>query len=353
MAKEKLPLNIDDLSGGMDAKTDPSQLADNTLVKLLNTDIVSIRGAISKRNGYEIKGDDSLSDSIDGLCNLLKKDGTNKVIKITGGDAYVYDNVDGTWEAQSQEFYEGYPVFYDVYLDKLFTVNYANHTKSFDGDNWTSTTNLSGAPKAKYIKVYQNKIYLGNVVLQPNAYPSRVYFSSLPDSDYEISWDTTEETGDYFEVDTDDGDVIRGLGGIGGRLTIYKEYSLHTWDGYERRKIEGAPGVNSARSIVQIGGWEYYFNRRGVYRFNGSGTQYISDPVKPYIDGISAASSYTCCAGEKDLHYYLYIGDVSNEDLDIEERGIILDFDTVTGNWSIHSINHRPRAFIRCPRGAF
>jgi len=358
---QKLPLQIIDLSGGVDAKTHPSLLQPNQFVKIINGDLDRVDGAISRRMGYEQEGNAVISgSSVLGLGNLAKPDGTHKIVAVCGSDCYVYNSVTELWNAQSQSLTSAQKAEFRTYLDHLFMCNYSNDTRVYDGSTWSTSTNLSaasgspsGAPRAKFIEVYQNRVYLGNVVVQPNAYPSRVYRSSLPDSDYEISWNTTEETGEYFEVDTNDNDMIRGLGTNSNRLLIFKEYSMHTWDNYSRQKVQGAPGTTSHRSIVNIDEWTYYFNRDGVFRWNGGVAEFISKPVKPYTDGISAASSYGVCAGEKDKHYLLYIGEVDNTEAQIKESRILLDFDTTKERWSVSVLQTRPSVFLSCPTGAF
>jgi len=360
---QKEYLQIKDVGGGMDAKTDAALLQYNQCRKIINGDLGRLPGAISKRFGYELQGSAATpATNVLGMGALAIPGTPPKIVVACGSDYYIYDNIDEEWDAQGQTI-SGEKVEFKTYLDHLFSVDYDTDTKTYDGTDWSTTVNLSaadgspsGAPRAKYVEVYQNKVYLANVVIQPNSYQSRVYRSSLPNTDYEIDWDTTEGTGQYFEADTNDNDVIRGLGVGASRLLIFKEYSLHIWDNYSRQKIEGAPGTNSHRSIKTIGDWTYYFNRRGVYRFNGSYSEYISEPVAPYIEGISAASSYGVCAGEKDLHYLLYIGEVTNDKEDIVERRVMLDFDTTknpSSGWSIHVLQTRPSVFLSAPTGAF
>lgn len=352
MAK-KLSYYITDLSGGVNAKTSPALLEPNQCVKIINGDLSRIPGSISKRLGYEQEGSTvPPATDILGLGNLAKPDGTHKIVAACGSDCYVYDNIDEVWRAQNQSLSGNLKAEFRTFLDYLFMVNYSNDTRVYDGSTWSTSTNVTGAPKAKYIEIYGNKVYLANVVIQPNPYPSRVYYSSLPISGA-ITWTTTEDTGDYFEVDTNDNDMIRGLGVNSNRLLIFKEYSFHTWDGYTRLKIQGAPGTTSQKSVVNIDQWTYYFNRDGVFRWNGGVAEFISNEVKPYTDGISAATSYGICAGEKDKRYLLYLGEVTNNQENIEERRILLDFDTTNERWSIHSLNTRPKVFLSCPTGAF
>jgi len=350
---QKKSLQITDLSGGMDTKTQPLLLPDNKSALIINGDLGRVFGSISARGGYELQGAAMTPESdVLGMGNLAKPDGTHKIIGVCGSDCYLYNTINETWTAQNQGLTAAAKAEFATYLNKLFMVNYSNDTRAFDGENWSTSTDLDGAPRAKYLQVYKNRLYLANCVIQPNPYPSRVYYSSLP-TDGSITWDTTENTGDYFEVDTDDNDMIRGLGTNSNRLLIFKEYSLHTWDGTSRMRVLGAPGTNSQRSVVNINEWTYYFNRRGVHRFNGRVVEYISEPVQPYIAGVSPASSYKVCGGSKNLHYLLYIGEVKNTEEDIEERRVLLDLDTVNSTWTVNILQTRPQVFLSCPTGAF
>jgi len=346
--KERFQAN--DFSGGMDAKTAPALLEPNRCVKIVNGDLDRIIGSISRRRGYEAEGDVMFPASdVLGLGSLAKADGTHRIVAVCGLDAYVYNPVTEAWTAQGQALTDGYKAEFRTFLNQLYMCNYSNDLRRFDDTNWNTEAT---AARSKYLEVYLNRLYMGNCVVQPNSYPSRVYFSSLP-TDGAVTYNTTENTGDYLEIDTDDNDVVRGLAVNSNRLLIFKEYSLHTWDGYARVKLQGQPGTTSHRSIVNIDDWTYYFNRDGVFRWNGGVLEYISDPVKPYIDGISAATAYGVCGGRKDRRYVLYLGDVKNTQEGIEEQRVLLELNTTNMAWKVHLLQTRPTVFLSCPTGGF
>lgn len=123
--------------------------------------------------------------------------------------------------------------------------------------------------------------------------------------------------GNWFDVRTDDGDVIKALGENNNRLLVFKENSLHRFDGSSLRQVKGVPGTSSTRSVVNIRGVTIYFHgsskdKTGFYMYDGVTSQRISNAVQPFIDGMSAANFDDVIAWREGDVYRAYIGDLSN-----------------------------------------
>ncbi|MEA2036845.1 MAG: hypothetical protein U9O94_05015, partial [Nanoarchaeota archaeon] len=56
----------------------------------------------------------------------------------------------------------------------------------------------------------------------------------------------------YFDVRTDDGDYLRGLGENSNRLLAFKLNSLHRYNGASLLQVKGVPGTSSNESIKNI-----------------------------------------------------------------------------------------------------
>lgn len=141
----------------------------------------------------------------------------------------------------------------------------------------------------------------------------------------------------YFDVASNDGDVITGLGENNTRLLAFKRNSVWRYDTASLRKIQGVPGTTSHESIETIKAYTYYFHDSGIWRTDGTSSQLISRPVQDYIDGISPDNYQEIIAwstGPSKEVLRIYLGDVKNSDTGIDITDCILDYDTATESWT-------------------
>lgn len=135
----------------------------------------------------------------------------------------------------------------------------------------------------------------------------------------------------WFDVATDDNDVIQGLGDNSDRLLVFKRNSLWRYDGQNLRKVKGVPGTTSARSIVNIKEFTFYFHETGIWRYDGVTSQLVSRGLQHYIDGISASNFDDVVAWQVGEGIYrIFVGDVTNTPEDISVTNCIIDYDSVT-----------------------
>jgi len=64
-----------------------------------------------------------------------------------------------------------------TFLDGLFMCNYTDATRYYDGTSWSQITNVTDAPKAKYIANYNDRLYLANIDISGTTHNSRVISS--------------------------------------------------------------------------------------------------------------------------------------------------------------------------------
>ncbi len=269
-----------------------------------------------------------------GGSNYAKSNGTNKIVTACNGDLFVYNSGTTNWDAQNQYLNVTSKVEFATFLDYLFTVNYTEPTRVYDGSTWSQVTNVTSAPKSKYIKVYGTRVYLGYCNVSGTVYPSRVYMSSLPSSNA-ITWDTVN---DWFDVRTDDGEVINGFGTNSNRLLIFKDSSLYRWDTYSLQEVRGSVGTTSGRSIANIRDYTIFLHRTGFYAYNGTSSQLISNAVSPFIEGITASNLSNAVAWVDGNHYRCYVGNISNSDEDISITNAVFDYDVSSNNWTIRDL---------------
>lgn len=195
----------------------------------------------------------------------------------------------------------------------------------------TIRTNIDSAPTGKYIKAFVDRLYIsGN-----SNYPSRVYYSSIPNAySLRITWTTAD---DYFDVVSDDGDIVKGFGVNADRLLIFKENSLWRWSSTKALNEVAKIGTTCNRSIATISNVTFWLHRTGVWSYFGGQVRKVSDKVKDYIDGISDFT--TVCATAKGNHYQLYIGTSNGV------TNCMLDYNIAQDSWAVHSLADVPKVF--------
>lgn len=337
-----------DFSGGIQQAVGRVLTSDNEFPLCINGELETV-GPVSKIGGYLQRGS-TVNDgyNILGAIAGYKSDGTMKQIvfadNASDSDAYTYNTATDDWTAHHLSLSSGAKVETEYFLDGFFMVNFEDATRWNNYTQWYTTTNVTNAPKAKYIKLYAGRIYTAYVVDSGSTYTSRVIYSDLPSgSPYTISWNNSEN---YFDVDSDDKDVITGLGVNSNTLLIFKENSLYRYNTNTLYKVPGAPGTISQRSVKDLQGMTMYLHSSGIYMYDGSTSTLISRKIKNIINGISTKNFVNASAYTKGDHYYLYVGDVENPAKGISIDKCEIDFDVAKNGFMIRSLVDEPTVFF-------
>ncbi|MCK9370274.1 hypothetical protein M0R04_10240 [Candidatus Dojkabacteria bacterium] len=323
--------------------------ADNEYPLLVNGELETV-GPVVKVRGYALKGTQVLNNyQILGLTGGYKTDGTTKLIAVADGasnsDAYTYNPATNVWTPHQLSLSTGSKAEFEYFLDGFFMVNFTEATRFNDYAQWYTTTNVTSAPKAKYIKHYLSRLYLGYVVDGASTYGSRVIYSELPNdaSPQTISWNNATN---FIDVAIDDGDVIKGLSVNSNRLLIFKENSLYRYDTNTLYKVPGAPGTVSHRSIQELQGVTLYLNSSGIWLYDGSTSKLISRKIKEVIEGISTKNLSDSNSYTRGDHYYVYVGDVNNTSTGLTINKCLIDYDISKNACSVRSLAHNPTVFV-------
>lgn len=315
---------------GIQRQVSPFLMGEGDLLDAQNLTTEKI-GVLKKSFDYTIKGAQIVDNqSIYGGVDFFRADGTHDhIVAINGAsNAEIYKYISSTWTSQSQSLTKDYRVrfAYSPTIDTLFACNYADATRSHNGVSWSTSTNVTSAPKAKFIISFGDRIYLLNCVVGVTSYPSRAYRSSAIETS--ATWDTTN---DYVVFD----DVLTGVGRNGSNMFVVCETSTHifTLDD-EKYQVSSVGGV-SHESIVEHSRYTFYAARDGYYAYDGKDTFKVSAPIQDYWKQIPEANLDDIQAVAYGDHVYVYIGDISAPwDSSLTLQNVIFDYNVAQNNWN-------------------
>lgn len=285
-------------------------------------------GVLKKTGDYELKNAQiTASYSILGGVDFVRNSGTHTHIVACDGasNADIYEDVTGTWTAASQSLTAGSSVrfAYSPALDTLFAVNYSDATRSYNGSSWSTSTNVTSAPKAKDVLSFGNRIYLLNCAIDATTYPARAYRSSLVDTG-SITWDTTN---DWFVFD----DTIVGGGFVGENMFIVCQNSTHVLTLTDEKYRVSSIGGISLNGIAWFSSFAFYASREGIFVFDGSNTQLISEPIKEYWSGIPEASLDDIQLDVINRKLYVYVGNITEPET---MTNVLFEYEIMKNNWN-------------------
>lgn len=148
----------------------------------------------------------------------------------------------------------------------------------------------------------------------------------------------------WFDVEPDDGDSIAGFGENSDRLLIFKLLSLWFYTGTQLKKVQGALGTSSNRSIINDNrGSTYYFHGSdpklsGIYRYDGVSSTLISRAIDPFIRGMAASNYSLVTAWQEGAKLRWFLGDLTNTNYSISMTNVVATYNTLTGSWSVDPI---------------
>jgi hypothetical protein len=212
---------------------------------------------------------------------------------------------------------------------------------SVDVNTWV-TTNSIGTYTPSLVFRYQQRLLASG----DPTYPDRVFFSSIidPTSSPFITWDVDPSTGDLIDVNPDDGGYITGFSETSTFVLVFKNTGMYRMDTISKtvdaENIFNV-GAVSQEAIVLCQGVTYYFSGVDIRRTNGGYPDQISRiGVQDFIDAIPQANWTSVCSGTDQLNVYFFIGDVTlnkNQDDERDYTNVVLKFSPRDESWSVHS----------------
>lgn len=260
------PFIIPSLDGGMQQKVHKLLNQQNEQYLSKNTDHQHKLGAITKALGYDRKGNAINSGAaILGAGTLNTSGGGENLIAFSGTDAYKYNSGTEAWDAQSRTFTASQKFEVEQFLNMMFEVNgITDVPQSYNGSSWSTSTNVTDMPKARYIRELNSRLYLFNINIPiGGSFPSRVWYSNLSKNNT-LSWglETGSDLGQTATsaVVTSSGSLFKTRGIKAGDTFIITdennagEYYVLTVDSETQITLTEALSATETNSSFWVGG---------------------------------------------------------------------------------------------------
>lgn len=294
--------------------------------------------------GYQRVGNVAqASESILGMFDFQQTPATQKILitvdDATSDDTQLFYNSAGTWtEIGAAETAwankAGINVEMEGFIDYCFFVGYGATdgflpVGSLTGTTFSTSTNVTNMPGAKFIRRYRDRLYVANCDISATAYPYRVYYSSVPSAGA-ITW--TQAT-DFFDVDYSN--EITGMGMNWDLLILFTKRHAFYYNQNSKKHL-WAVGCDNHRTIKTQGLYMFFANRDGVWLSqNGGEPQNIAGNV---IDFIRNGTPTTFFAEITDEEYHLYVGTVTVNG--VAYTNTLLTFNVASASWRWRELAH-------------
>ena len=251
---------------------------------------------------------------------------------------------------------------------RLFLVNGNTMASSANGFNWAYGASGSVTGNIQYIAdldpyllvATKNRLLASGIqtALSSGVVPrSRIYFSSIINlaATQFITWNTDETTGDWIDVNPDDGaGDITGFSLTSTFVLVFKDRAMYRLNAVTKtvdtENIFNI-GAVSQEAITVCQGVTYFFTGTDIRRTVGDYPEQISRlGVQDFINEIPQSSWTNVNLGHDDWNVYVSIGNVTLNNIGADERtytNVVLKFSTRDESWSVHSYGQLQRRYIQ------
>jgi hypothetical protein len=277
---------LESFSGGLNLRADQFNLGSTESPDMLNV-TVDPRGGIAMRKGVSRRNATALGADVKGMWGFHTESGTNQLM-VNHGTAVAH-SVSGDFTALTNITARtaGSRVYGVTFNDVAYGVSYDKPSFKWDGSadadlgtTWDSAGNM---PKAQYIAVWNNFVWLGGTY-EGSASKYRVRWSNIDTAE-------TWTANDYVDVNKgEDGDYITALVPHGDRLMIFKSNSVYAIFGFDSDSFQVATLSQRVGSIplsspVSTPYGVFFWNAHdGLYVYDGERFRWLFSRMQPAID---------------------------------------------------------------------
>lgn len=293
-------------------------------------------GGLLKDPGYSQVGDTLEADkSITGLFDFHQTPTVQKILATVNNSAGTnltlkYNNA-GTWTnialSNAWDAFEDSKVEMESFIGYCFFVGHDATDDVFlpvgslTGTTFSTSTNVTNMPQAKYIQRYRDRLYIAHCRSAGTTYEYRVYFSSIPSAGA-ITWTVAT---DFLDVDFGEG--ITGMGSNWDRLIVFTENSAWFYD-QTIWKQAWDTGCSAHRTIQSKGVYTYWCDYDNFWRSSGGQPEAIGGPVLDFIKNGNPRNFFSVITDEE---YRTYVGAVTVNG--VAYANCELTFNIPTNSW--------------------
>lgn len=330
--------------GGANTALSPLIQPQNTPTVLNGVNNAYKLGGLLKDVGYSQVGNTiEANKSVTGLFDFHQSPSVQKIlatINNTAGTNLVlaYNNA-GTWTditlSSAWDGFEDCKVEMEGFIGYCFLVGYDATDSVFlpvgslTGTTFSTSTNVTSMPTAKYIKRYRDRLYIAHAYTSGTLYEYRVYFSSVPSAGA-ITWTPAS---DFLDVDY--GAAITGMETNWDRLMVFTEHTAWIYDQTIWKQLWDT-GCSAHRTIANKGVFMYWGDYDNFWRSSGGQPQAIGGPVMDFIKAGNPRNFFSCVVDEE---YRVYVGTVTVNSVTYTNCELVFNIPTQTWRWREYKDN--------------
>ncbi|MCK9370364.1 hypothetical protein M0R04_10690 [Candidatus Dojkabacteria bacterium] len=343
------------------SEVDDSLIPDGAVTEAKNFEFDQI-GASTSRPGLTTLGSSvSAGYGCVGMHNALSNTAVAVFSQAGSSAIYVFDK-STTWGTGLTGGAKSATIRFVDFGSYSIVVNFSGSMRVWSGGAETSSYwftsghsinphNLWEQPvNPQYGEVYKSRVYLFGDTANAGD-PSRLYFSSVIDSQGSITFSPTV---DYVDINPGDGEDGTGLKRYSLELLCFKPNYIYR---FRTSGTDPDPlikiGTRSNESIVEGKRGLYFHHDSGFYRYTGGYPEEISSPINDFIEAIPY-SQYSSIVGWNDNnHIYWSVGNLSIAETKETTtwKNVVLRYTESSDVWTVYSYSNDIRSAITYNNG--
>lgn len=187
--------------------------------------------------------------------------------------------------------------------------------------------------RASMGETYKSRLYLTGDADKT----SRLFFSSVIDTNGNISWSPTI---DYVDINPGDGEKITGLKRYSLELLIFKPNYIYR---FRTAGLDPDPlikiGTRSHESIVEGKKGMYFYHDTGFYRYAGGYPIEISRPISDFVEAIPFTQRDDIISWKDSDHIYWSLGNLTIQETKGAStwKNVVVRYTESSDVWTVYS----------------
>lgn len=328
--------------GGLNTYVNPFLQTKGQFFRLLNVDPLPYGGK-TKRPGYSTFLNNPDNSQVNTMFSWRNDDGSKAYVYRASGSVLYYYDINGTvtsWNiCGNGTIGNGTHVGHET-LDNVLIIGDGS-TSTRHTTNGTSFTNTSLAPIGEHFAQYQNSIYLGGTA-------STLFKGCTNDA---TNWSTVG-TSDSTSFQVPGEGRIDGVFKASDRIIADKSAgNRFRWDGESLVDLATNLAYTSPYSLGSVEGYRFGLNRLGVYGFNGSNPEIVSNPIQNQIyndqnTGIAGTVFETAPGVVHKYDYFLSMGSIRDDFTNYPINNAIGKYNFQQNTWSNAQFYNNPTSYV-------